>query len=580
MLCAVIFAAWFGVGPGLLATAVSLLAFHYYLTPPTNSFLLTKTFFAFDIAELPRLILFSITSSFVIVLSLTQRRAKEAALQAKTKAARAEKEIKLVTDTIPALVWSASADGAVEYFNQRWLTYTGLSFEQACGWGFVDAYHPEDRTSVRSLTSAHAASANGQKVETRLRGFDGKYRWFLGRSMPLRDEAGNIVRWYGANIDIEDRKRAEDALRRSEAYLAEAQRLSVTGSFGWRITSGDVVWSEETYRIFGVDPAVKPTIDLVLQCVHPDDREVVRQEVNRVAEGSHDFDVKHRLLMPDGLVKYLHVRTHRVECESGDEEIVGAVMDITAGRDAQEALQAAQAELAHATRLTTLGEIGTSIAHELSQPLAAIVANAEAGLLWLDHQTPNLGKARHSVELIIKDGNRAGEVIRSIRALSNKADSQRTLLDINEVINEVIALIQHELLSHRVSLRTELAPVLPTVLADRVQIQQVIINLVINGMEAMEAVTDRPRELVMRSCQDQANKVSISVKDTGVGIATENAERLFGAFVTSKSAGMGMGLSICRSIIQSHGGCIWIEPNLTQGAALHFTLPFQQVDPS
>jgi signal transduction histidine kinase len=184
------------------------------------------------------------------------------------------------------------------------------------------------------------------------------------------------------------------------------------------------------------------------------------------------------------------------------------------------------------------------------------------------------------VELIIKDGNRAGEVIRSIRALSKKAASQRAPLDMNEVINEVIALVRRELLSHRVSLRTELASVLPLVLADRVQMQQVIINLVINSIEAMEAVTDRPRELVMRSCQDKAGNASITVKDSGVGIAAENADRLFGASVTSKSNGMGMGLSICRSIIQAHGGCIWTEPNVTEGAVFHFTVPLHQVDAS
>jgi C4-dicarboxylate-specific signal transduction histidine kinase len=396
--------------------------------------------------------------------------------------------------------------------------------------------------------------------------------------MALRDEAGNIVRWYGTNIDIDDRKRAEDALRRNEAYLAEAQRLSVTGSFGWRVTSGDVVWSEETYRIFGLDRTVKPTIDLVLQRVHPDDRELVRHEVNRVAEGSNDFDVEHRLLMPNGLVKYLRVRSHRMDCESGDEEIVGAVMDITAATDAQEALHAAQAELAYVTRLTTLGEMGASIAHEVNQPLAAIVSNAEACLLWLDRETPNLDRARRSVELIIKDGNRAGEVIRSIRALSNKADSQRVPLDINDVINEVIALVRRELLSRRVSLRIELAPALPVVLADRVQIQQVIINLVMNGIEAMQPVAGRPRELLIQSYQDEAHQVQVTVKDCGVGISPETADRLFKAFFTTKSSGMGMGLSICRSIITAHGGRLWAEPNLPQGATFHFTLPSHQED--
>jgi C4-dicarboxylate-specific signal transduction histidine kinase len=265
-----------------------------------------------------------------------------------------------------------------------------------------------------------------------------------------------------------------------------------------------------------------------------------------------------------------------VEGESGEEEIVGAVMDMTAARDAQEALHAAQAQLAHVTRLTTLSEIGASIAHEVNQPLASMLTYAEACLRWIDRDTPNLDEARYAVEQIVDNGKRAGDVIRSIRALSNKADSQRAPLDINDIINEVIALVQRELLSHRVSLRTELASALPEVLADRVQMQQVIINLVINGIEAMEAITDRPRDLVIRSCQDEADQVSIVVKDSGVGISADNADRLFGAFVTTKSNGMGMGLSICRSIIQAHGGRIWVEPDLTEGAAFHFTLPLHQ----
>jgi PAS domain S-box-containing protein len=583
MLCAVIFAAWFGFGPGLLALALCILAFHYYLVPPINSFTLKQNVFVLQISEVPRLVLFSITSLFVNFMSAAQRSAKEVALRAEAKAAGAEKEIRLVTDTIPALVWSASPDGAAEYLNQRWLTYTGLTLEQASGWGFIDAFHPEDRTSVRKFTSVripNAASANDVESEVRLRGVDGTYRWFLRRASALRGEGGNIVRWYGTTVDIEDRKRAEDALRRSEAYLAEAQRLCRTGSFGWRVISGDIVWSEETYRIFEIDRAVKPTIDLVLQCAHPDDRELVRREINRVAEGNHDFNVEHRLLMPNGRVKYLHVRSHRVKCESRDDEIVGAVMDVTAAREAQEALQAAQAELAHVTRLTTLNAIGASIAHEVNQPLAAIVNNALACLRWLNRETPDLDKARSAVGRIVDNGNRASEVIRSIRALSNKADTQRTPLDINGVINEIIALVRHELMSHRVSLRTELAPVLPVVLANRVQMLQVIINLVMNAIEAMEAVTNRPRQLVIRSCLNKADQVSIAVKDSGIGIATENLDRVFGAFVTTKSNGMGIGLSICRSIIQNHGGCIWIEPDLTEGAAFHFTLPVHPMDAS
>jgi PAS domain S-box-containing protein len=559
-----------------LAIAASLFAFHYYLVPPINSFALKHDIFAVDIAEVPRLTLFSITSLFVNFISWAQRSAKEAALRAEAKAAQAEREIRLVADTIPALVWSALPDGAVEYFNQRWLTYTGLTLEQARGWGFIDAYHPEDRTSVRNLTSvgiSHAASANDLKTEARLRGVDGKYRWFLGRAMALRDEAGNIVRWYGTAIDIEDRKRAEDALRRSEAYLAEAQRLSATGSFGWRVTSGDVVWSEETYRIFGFDQAVKPTMDLVLQRVHPDDRELFRHELNRVAEGNHDFDVEHRLLMPNGLVKYFHVRSHRVKSESDDEEIVGAVMDITAARDAREALHAAQAELAHVNRVTTMGQLAASISHEINQPITAVVTNASAGLQWLAAQPPDLGEARDAFDRVIKAGNQAGKVTGRIRALINKAPPRKDDLEINEAILEVIALTHGEVVKNGVSLQTQLAAGLPLVQGDKVQLQQVILNLIINAVEAMSDVSEGSRELLIGTGKDASSAVLVAVQDSGPGLSPEGFERLFDPLYTTKPGGMGMGLSICRSIVEAHGGRVWASRAAGPGVTVQFTLP-------
>jgi NO-binding membrane sensor protein with MHYT domain len=240
---------------------------------------------------------------------------------------------------------------------------------------------------------------------------------------------------------------------------------------------------------------------------------------------------------------------------------------------AEEALRQAQSDLAHVTRVTTLGELTASIAHEVNQPLAAVVTNAEACLRWLDRGTPNLDEARRALERIIEDGNRAGEVIRHLRALSSKTETEKAPLDINDVVNEVIALVQHQLLSHRVSLRTELAPALPMVLADRVQLQQVIINLVINGIEAMQPVTDRPRELVIRSHLVEAQQVLVVVKDCGVGISAENADQLFNAFFTTKSSGMGMGLSICRSIIEAHGGRLSGSGDVGPGATFQFALP-------
>jgi C4-dicarboxylate-specific signal transduction histidine kinase len=248
-------------------------------------------------------------------------------------------------------------------------------------------------------------------------------------------------------------------------------------------------------------------------------------------------------------------------------------MDITATKRAEDELRKTQAELAHVTRVTMLGELTASIAHEVNQPLAAAVANAEACLRWLDRETPDIDKARRSVQWIMEDGRRASEVIRRVRALANKAEIAKAPLDINEVVREVITLVQRELFSRQVPLRTELAPALPTIPGDRVQLQQVIINLVMNGIEAMQSVTDRPRELLIRSRQDEKRLVLVSVTDCGIGISAENADRLFNPFFTTKSSGMGMGLSICRSIVEAHGGRLWATANLPHGTTFQFTLP-------
>jgi PAS domain S-box-containing protein len=262
------------------------------------------------------------------------------------------------------------------------------------------------------------------------------------------------------------------------------------------------------------------------------------------------------------------------------DEGVAFVIDITDRKRAEERLRAseqrfldAQMELAHVTRITTLGELAASIAHEVNQPLAAVVANAEACLNWLRRGTPDVDAACRSVEWIIDDGNRASEVIRRVRALANKSGLEMVQLDVNDVVRETIPLVQRELISHQVLLRMELAPALPMILGDRVQLQQVIINLVMNGIEAMQSVTDRPRELVVRSGQDEPGQALVSVADCGVGISAENVDRLFNPFFTTKSGGMGMGLSICRSIMEAHGGRLWTTANIAHGATFQFTLP-------
>jgi C4-dicarboxylate-specific signal transduction histidine kinase len=255
------------------------------------------------------------------------------------------------------------------------------------------------------------------------------------------------------------------------------------------------------------------------------------------------------------------------------DEGVAFVLDLTERKHVEGALRDAQANLAHVVRITALGELAASIAHEVNQPLAAVVANAEACLRWLRRRTPDVDAACRSVEWIIDDSNRASEVIRRVRALANKTSLEKTPLDVNDLVREVITLVQRELISHQVSLRTELASALPMILGDRVQLQQVIINLVMNGVEAMQSVTDRPRELLIRSRQDEKQQVLVGVTDSGVGISAENADRLFNAFFTTKSSGMGMGLSICRSIMEAHGGRLWATANVPHGATFQFTLP-------
>jgi C4-dicarboxylate-specific signal transduction histidine kinase len=361
-------------------------------------------------------------------------------------------------------------------------------------------------------------------------------------------------------------------LRRSEAYLAEAQRLSHTGSFGWEISSGTLYWSEETFRIFECQRTDQPTVDLILQRTHPLDRGRVLQTIDHARQDGRILDFEHRLLMPDGRIKNVHIVGHPVFDDSGNfAEFAGTVMDVTERQRAEEERQA----LAHANRVTTMGQLTASIAHEINQPIAAVVANAQAALRWLDMQPPNPGEVREALGRIVKDGRRASEVIERIRALVKKAPPRKEQLGINDAIREAVALTCSELRRNGISLRMQLADGLPLVPGDRVQLQQVLVNLIVNAIEAL-SVGDGMRELTIVSNEAHSNHVLVEVQDSGGGFGAANLELLFQSFYTTKPDGMGMGLAISRSIVEAHGGRLSAAPNEPRGAIFRFILPVEQ----
>ncbi len=444
----------------------------------------------------------------------------------------------------------------------------------------LERTHPEDRDSLQQFLSGLTREQKTWTVEHRLLLPSGTVK-HLNVVAHATSDAPDKFEYVGALMDVTSRKRSEDALRKSEANLADAQRVSKTGSFAWQISTGDVRWSQEAYRIFGQAPNVKPNLDLVIGSTHPDDRAAFVAALSRVAqERPRNWEADHRIVMADGSIKDIHVVAHADETCPVGYEYVGAFVDVTETKQAQEALHRAQAELAHVTRVTTLGELTASIAHEVNQPLAAVVTNGDACLRWLGASPPNLDEARSAVERIVRDGKRASEVIKRLRGLTSKTEPQMLPLDINDVIGEVVTLVQRELALHHVGLRLELTSPPVRVVGDRVQLQQVIINLVMNGVEAMTRITPQSRELRIGSRSEEENHILVAVADHGTGIDPEHVDRIFDPFFTTKRDGMGMGLSICRSIIEAHGGRLWALPNEPRGTRFQFTVPINHEDAS
>jgi PAS domain S-box-containing protein len=384
-----------------------------------------------------------------------------------------------------------------------------------------------------------------------------------------------LTSWMDKRFAAQTLELQEQKLKQSERYLAEAQRLTHTGSWVWRVAGGEALHlSDEWYRINGFDPqAGMPTWEERLQRVHPEDRAKWQGVIERAIGQRSDYEMEYRILLPGGTVKHIHTVGHPVLNASGDlVQFVGSSMDISASKRAEEALRQAQADLAHVNRVTTMGELTASLAHELNQPIAAAVTNANTCLRWLTRDHPDVEEARAAAMRIVKDGTRAADIISRIRLAFTKDTPQPELVDVNEVIREMIVLLDGETRRYSISVRTELAAHLPQVMGDRVQLQQVLMNLMVNGIDAMKDV-DGTRELAIKSRRADNEEVVVSVTDSGVGLPPQQVDEIFNAFFTTKPRGTGMGLRISRSIIESHGGRLWAADNSPRGASFHFALP-------
>lgn len=511
---------------------------------------------------------------YATATDIDDRKKAEVALEA------SQRNLSLMINAIPTFIQVSSPDGTVLSVNQAVLDYHGISLQDVMTKDFRSRfYHPDDAERVRDLRADALKRPLQFEYEQRALGKDGRYRWFLVRYNPLLDEQGQIDRWYVAAFDIEDRKQAEARVEEAYLRLAEAQRLSKTGSFITDLLADKHNWSEETFRIFEFDLSTKVTVGMIRDLIHPEDLPTFDAVIARGMTGM-DVDFVFRIVLPRGAVKHLRGMAHVITQVGGHPLFIGALQDITESKVAEEALDRARSELAHVSRLTTLNALTGSIAHEINQPLSGIITNANTCLRMLNGDPPNIDGARETVRRTLRDGNRASDVITRLRTLYSKKEFTLEPLDLNEATQEVIALSLSDLQRNRVVLRSELADGLPHVIGDRIQLQQVTLNLLRNASDAMAGVEDRPRQLLIRTQREGDSRVCLSVQDAGIGVNFQDLEKLFEAFYTTKSGGMGIGLSVSRSIIERHHGRLWAEPNDGPGVTFSFSVPCALESPS
>ena len=479
--------------------------------------------------------------------------------------------------------WAFNPSGFFEYWSQELFKIYGLDPQKGAPTleDYLATVHPQDRDFMANTIKRMHAERSGCDVKKRIVRPDGELRYIRCVGIPVLE--GEVLKGFlGTAVDITEQELLTEELERQQAYLAEAQKLTHTASWAWRVSDRSAVHvSGELYRIYGFDPAEgAPTWEEYYERIHPEDRLKWTGTVERAVVERADYDQEFRILFPNGKVKWIRTVGHPVLSDTGDlEQFVGSSTDITELKFAEqerERLRQLEADLAHIDRVSTLGEMAASLAHEIKQPIAAAITSANSCIEWLAHEPPNLDRARAAAARIDKYGNRAAEIIDRIRSFYKKSPPQRELIDVNGIIHEMLTLLNGEAARHSVAMGTELAAELPKITADRVQLQQVFMNLMLNAIEAMK---DSGGELTVRS-ELQDGQLQFSVSDTGVGLPTEKMDQIFSAFFTTKPQGSGMGLAISRSIVESHGGQLWASANSGRGATFHFTLPIQVTESS
>ena len=515
----------------------------------------------------------------VVAEDISERKRAEAVLAAKEHALReSEARFRELADNISQFAWTADHKGSIYWYNKRWHDYTGTTLEEMQGWGWQKVHHPDHVDRVVQRIRRSFETGVPWEDTFPLRGRDGDYRWFLSRALPIRDEAGKVVRWFGTNTDITEQLKAEKALRELNETLEERveaethQRLQI-----WKVSQDLLLVADVDGKYLSVNPAWTlvlgwPEGELLGKnsqwLLHPDDREKTRAETKELGAGKVTQRFETRFRHKDGTYRWLSWKAVQ---DQG--RIYAMARDVTELKDAEEKLLRARQELTQAGRRTSLAAMSAAIAHEIRQPLGAIVTNANAGLRWLDRTKPDLDEVRESLKHIVGDGHRASEVIQSVRAMFTRSEHPGTPLDANELILETLAMANGELEAGRIVVDLELVERLPLIPAHKGQLQQVFLNIVTNAADSMRSIDDRARLLRVRSSPFDSNGVAVSVQDSGTGIDPQNMDRIFDAFFTTKTNGMGMGLAICRSIVEAHGGTLSVSAGVPHGSIFHVVLP-------